>query len=112
MTFTNVDFHVKNIVFEFYITHTWASDVNVYLIRNGVNYTLFEDKFGSTNNLGACGDYFTLSQYGVEKLSRLDEEAKRSIAYKLEGNLRELMDKPTDGIWTISIYDDVSSDQG
>ena len=89
------------------ITHTWDSDLDVYLIGpSGRSVELFTD-------VGSSGDGFLDTT--------LDDEAAGPITfgvppftgrYQPEGFLGDFDGEPASGTWTLSVYDDAGGDQG
>jgi subtilisin-like proprotein convertase family protein len=96
------------------ITHTWDSDLDVFLVSpQGTRVELFTD-------VGGSGDNFTNTV--------LDDECATSIAsgtapftgcYQPEGSLGDfdgesssVLESPPDGIWTLEITDDMGWDSG
>ncbi|MCL5735096.1 MAG: discoidin domain-containing protein, partial [Actinobacteria bacterium] len=89
------------------ITHTWDSDLDVYLISpSGIRVELFTD-------VGSSGDNFTDTI--------LDDQAGVSIAsgaapfagtYRPEGLLSALVGQDPNGIWQLEITDDAGGDLG
>jgi subtilisin-like proprotein convertase family protein len=87
------------------ITHTWDSDLDVFLIApDGTRVELFTD-------VGGSGDNFTNTV--------LDDQAATSITagtapfagtYRPEGSLATLNGKNPNGTWTLEIYDDTATD--
>jgi len=96
------------------ITHTWDSDLDVFLVSpQGTRVELFTD-------VGSSGDNFTNTI--------LDDECATSIAsgtapftgcYQPEGSLADfdgesssVLESPPNGIWTLEITDDAGLDAG
>ena len=89
------------------ITHTYASDLEVYLVSaSGTRVELFSD-------IGGSGDNFTATT--------LDDEAATSITqagapftgtFRPEGLLADFDGESANGTWTLEITDQWSQDQG
>jgi subtilisin-like proprotein convertase family protein len=89
------------------ITHTWDSDLDVYLISpSGTRVELFTD-------VGGADDNFTDTI--------LDDQASAGIAsgtapytgsYRPEGSLSALVGQNPNGIWRLEITDDAGGDVG
>jgi len=89
------------------ITHTWDSDLDVYLISpSGTRVELFTD-------VGASGDNFTDTilddQAGVGVASGV---APFPGSYRPEGLLSALAGEDPNGIWQLEITDDAGGDTG
>ncbi len=101
-TGTIVDLNVK-----LDITHTWDSDLDVYLIApDSTRVELFTDVGSSGNNFSN---------------TILDDEASVAItsgsapfdgSYQPEGNLSDFDGKSITGTWTLEITDDAGADSG
>lgn len=89
------------------ITHTWDSDLDVFLISpSGTRVELFTD-------VGSLNDNFTNTT--------LDDEAKNSIltgtapftgTFRPEGVLKTFDGEDPNGIWTLEVTDDAAGDVG
>jgi subtilisin-like proprotein convertase family protein len=89
------------------ITHTYDSDLDVFLISpQGTRVALFTD-------VGSAGDNFTDTV--------LDDECDTPITngtapftgcYSPEGSLSDLNEENSSGVWTLEVHDDYAGDTG
>ncbi len=97
---------IEDVDVKLYITHTWDSDLDVYLIHGGVTVELFTDVGGSGNDF---------------RDTVLDDEAPISILsgfppftgrYGPEGRLSDFDGMNAQGTWQLKIVDDAGQDYG
>ncbi len=92
------------------ITHTWDSDLDVFLIHpDGTQIELFTD-------VGGSGDNFVntvLDQQAAGVIGTTDfSTAPFTGTYRPEGNLSLLNGKLASGVWTLKVTDDNAGDTG
>ncbi len=92
------------------IAHTYASDLNVYLISpQGTRVALFIHKCG--NNVWTTANTgFTLSNGAATLLGSTCPPGQGS--YRPEGSLTILVGQQAAGVWTLEVTDDGASDSG
>ena len=99
-TIADLGFTIENIEYEMYITHTWNSDLKMYLERNGVNYTILESCCGNSDNFGASeSNPFKIGMTGTTALPTTNTAPTPGIVYAFKGNFSPLLNTSPTGLW-------------
>lgn len=98
---------INDLDIELDITHTWDSDLDVFLIApDGTRVELFTD-------VGGSGDNFTNTHLDDEAgTSITDGSAPFTGSFRPEGSLAVLDNTSITGDWTLEVTDDAGGDEG